>query len=339
MGVSTTAMTPEVRADEESRPLVAIVCTPGDPFGMRVRAELDALGFRTAMVDPVDEPLSRASLEAAARSVHAIAAIRGVVLQGGVEVWIADRVTGKTVLREVRGASASDAGDRESALALRVVELLRASLLETSLPSPPAGEVDATPEITEKLSLPAATYPNGTAVPAPTFRLSLAPAVLVSPGGFGASFSIDVSVAWMPSDHVGVMAFGLFPISHASVKAETGSADLSVLLAGAGARFLFTTRASRWAPTADLGLTAVVMSSAADTAIPGLQRTSSSATALSPFVRLGVAFAATPTARIRADILGGVIAQGASIQFAGQVVATWGQPFVASSLGVDFGWF
>ncbi len=92
----------------------------------------------------------------------------------GVEIWIADRVTGKTVLREM----ADDGGtpDRDAALALRAVELLRASLLEVGLPAPPPGEVPATPEIREKLRVRAPDTPPAPAQrPSPALHLSLAP--------------------------------------------------------------------------------------------------------------------------------------------------------------------
>src|SRR5262249_5220500 len=146
---------PAARADEaidEAASTIVVVCGPGDHFGLRVIAELEALGFRALIIDPLDEAASRASLEATARKAGAIAAIRAVPSARGVEVWIADRVTGKTVLREV--ASDDGALDGEGALALRAVELLRASLLEVALPAPPPGEVPATPEIRAKMQLP-----------------------------------------------------------------------------------------------------------------------------------------------------------------------------------------
>jgi hypothetical protein len=312
-----------------------------------VRAELEALGFHAILVDPSDATATRASLEEAARKVSAIAAIRGVPSQGGVEVWIADRVTGKTVLRQVRiepDPLHPDVTDPESALALRVVELLRASMLETTLPARPAGEIPNTPEITEKLGVPPLAVPvptpTPTSPPPTTLRFSLAPAVLLSPGGFGPSVSADVTVAWMPSEHVGVMAFGDFPITKRTITRAAGSADLSVVLVGAGLRALFTTRASTWTPTADLGITAVVMSSSSSSAAQGFDnRNPAAAATAAPFIRFGVAFAPTTVLRIRADVLAGVVSQGVTIQFGNQAAATWGQPFVLPSLGVDFGWF
>jgi hypothetical protein len=311
---------------------IAIVCDAADPFGVHVLAELEALGFHGVILAPDAATASRVSLENAARSAGAIAAIRAVPSERGVEVWIADRVTGKTVLREL----ASDGRqDRDASLALRVVELLRASLLEITLPKPPPGEVPAPPEVRETLALaPAPIAPP----PAPTLRFSIAPAALLSPGGVGAGGSLDLGLAWMPSEHVGLSAFAAIPFSDAHVAPPGGSVDLKVVLAGGGVRFLFTTRASRWAPTADVGLMGVSIHSDGATTSGTRARTDAKAAA-APFARLGLAFAVTPNFRVRADALTGVIAQGVSIHFAGTEVATWGRPFFLLGAGADFGWF
>ncbi len=297
-------------------------------------AELDSLGFPPVITDPGAEPTSRAALEASARQAGAIAAIRAVPSARGVEVWIVDRVTGKTVLREM--ARDDTAFDGDAALALRVVELLRASLLEVSLPVPPLGEVAVTPEIRAKLTLPAPGALDEK--PAPTLRLSLAPGVMVSAGGFGPAASLALDLAWMPSEHVGVVALGAIPLTHPQVLGAPGGADLEVLLAGGGARFVFTTPASRWAPSADVGVTAVWLHSAG-TANPGFVAGTASASTAGLFGRLGLAVAVTPLFRLRADVLAGGIPQGTSIQLAEHQVATWGKPFVLASAGVDFGWF
>lgn len=102
------------------------------PVGVRLRAELVSLGFEVELaLAPEVEP-SRASLEQAAREAGAVAALRVRASRAGVEVWVMDRVTSKTVLREV----VFTGGDDEGLVAVRAVELLRASLLEVALPGP-----------------------------------------------------------------------------------------------------------------------------------------------------------------------------------------------------------
>ncbi|WP_437756396.1 hypothetical protein [Sorangium sp. So ce1389] len=336
---------PHARADEarEGAPsTIAVVCPPGDRFGLRVVAELESLGFRAAILDPAaDGPASRASLEASAREAGAIAAIRAVPSGRGVEVWIADRVTGKTVLREMaHGAGDAGAPDGDAALALRVVELLRASLLETSLPAPPPGELPVTPEIREKLRVPAPAAlaaASSPPPPSPALRVSLAPGALLSPGGLGAAASLDLDLAVMPSEHVGVVAFAAFPLTSARLERPQLSVDLSVQLTGAGVRL--TTRADRWTPSADVGLAVVSLQGSGMVVTSGFSDGESSAMTVAPFTRLGLAFAVTPSFRLRADVLASVIAQGVSIRTAEHDIATWGRPIMLSSAGVDLGWF
>jgi hypothetical protein len=363
------------RGQATARPRVAIVSAVDDTFGLRVRAELEALGF-DARITPADpDPPSRESLEAAARAVGGIAAIRGVATTDGVEVWIADRVTGKTVLRRMvtqAQPAAGDAASRDGALAIRVVELLRASFLETLLPSAPRGEVPATRDLGEKLKLresvapladaplpvaplppspSPATPPPAPPLPAssllgatplaapPSVRLSLAAGAFLSPGGFPATLALDLALSWMPSDHVGGMIFAAFSPSPPEVSHGGSSAELSSVLAGAGARFVFTPPTSRWVPWADLGVDAVVVTSRATTTAAGFTQSSATAATPAPFGRLGLAFALTPLVRLRADVLVNVVAQGVTVQFGSTGVATWGRPIAAPTLGVDFGWF
>src|SRR5262249_41204308 len=112
---------------------------------------LEALGFQVVEMPVPSEAPAREALEAAARAAGAVAAVRLVPspTDGGIEVWIVDRVTGKTVLREVVApdVSAGGAAARASTLAVRVVELLRASLLEMDAPHPSRGELPPTPEL------------------------------------------------------------------------------------------------------------------------------------------------------------------------------------------------
>lgn len=98
----------------------------------RLRAELGAAGFEVVRIPGPVEGDPRAWMERAAQEAGAFAAATIVRSQAGAtaDLWIVDRVTRKTVVRtvEVGGAAAP------SVLAVRTVELLRASLLEASAP-------------------------------------------------------------------------------------------------------------------------------------------------------------------------------------------------------------
>jgi hypothetical protein len=105
---------------------------------VRLQGELTSVGFATeivdgAIVEGVNGGASRSWLEqvAALRGVDAVVAIVGDVSPDSVEVWVIDKVTGKSVVRRVpfepRSARAPET------LAIRAIELLRSSFLEIDL--------------------------------------------------------------------------------------------------------------------------------------------------------------------------------------------------------------
>jgi hypothetical protein len=341
---SAHAEDPPASASLAPSTTIVVLAVPGDRFARVLVAELESLGFHPILIDPETAPASRGSLESAARAQSAMAAIRAVPSASGVEIWIADRVTGKTVLREIPNERGSPEVD--DALALRVVELLRASLLEITLEAPSRGDVPATLEIADKLRVPRPSSETPPAPdPPPALRLSLGAGALISPGGFGATASFTVGLAWMPSAHIGACALASVPLSRASVAADEGSADLSVLLVGGGARFSLASPESAWSPTIDVGFLAASIRSEGTPAPFYFARKSTAVTA-APFVRVGLGYSPTPKLRLRADVLTGILAPGVVIQFsqygadyAPQEVARWGTPFVLSTAGVDFGWF
>jgi hypothetical protein len=105
---------------------------------VRVKGELTSVGFATQMVDApsggaAGDRGSRAWLEqlAGARGADAVVAIIGSVAPDSVEVWVVDKVTGKSVVRSV--PFEPKAQRASETLAIRAIELLRSSFLEIDL--------------------------------------------------------------------------------------------------------------------------------------------------------------------------------------------------------------
>jgi hypothetical protein len=171
--------------------------------------------------------------------------------------------------------------------------------------------------------------------------MSVEAAALSKPPRPHSAASLELGLAWVPTEHVGVLGFVAIPLSHPLVNdpAGTGTAELTVWLAGGGLRFLFLSRASRLAPTLDVGVAAAVLGVKGANASPGFVPEASSAAVAAPYLRLGSAYGITNNLRFRADLLLGTTVRGASVRFAQQNVASWGQPFVLVSTGLDFGWF
>src|SRR5262245_61545358 len=82
-------------ADDNSGRRVLLGEPDHDPFLERVGAEIAGLGFSLLRAD------SNGPLEAAARAAQAVAAIRVLPSRKGVEVWMADATSGRSLLRQV----------------------------------------------------------------------------------------------------------------------------------------------------------------------------------------------------------------------------------------------
>lgn len=114
-------------------------------FG-RLKGELITYDFEVVVLDASDAEPSPRRLAQAAEQARAVASVSLVRSQGlaTADVWISDRVTGKTTMRTI---ATSANGEASSVLAVRAVDLLRTSLREfPSGEEPPADVVGANPD-------------------------------------------------------------------------------------------------------------------------------------------------------------------------------------------------
>ena len=144
-----TALQPHGRARAEQRVLVLLLRpVPTSEILaetiLRIKSELTTGGFEVAVVDSEGAqpgPDLRALMERSGQGLapSATIGIFGNLEQGPAELWVVDRITGKTVVRRLEVQATSDRRISE-VLAIRAQELLRASLvellLETSRPAP-----------------------------------------------------------------------------------------------------------------------------------------------------------------------------------------------------------
>jgi hypothetical protein len=100
---------------------------------VRMHGELVSVGFDVQIVASSAGTDPRASLEqtASGSNVDAVVALLGDATPGPVEVWVIDRVTGKSVVRRIPNQPESNRA--AEILAIRAIELLRASLLEVAM--------------------------------------------------------------------------------------------------------------------------------------------------------------------------------------------------------------
>ena len=139
-------------------PKVILVRPPAAPAAVtealvRLRGELVAAGFDAQVVEQVLGADVRASLEklspAAAGAATALVAVVASAEPGSAELWVIDRVTGKTVVRRVN-AGATDPPRMAEVLSVRAVELLRASFLELAIATPPDNNAPPSTPVVER---------------------------------------------------------------------------------------------------------------------------------------------------------------------------------------------
>jgi hypothetical protein len=124
-------------------PRVVLVRPPAAPPSVtealvRLRGELLAAGFEAEVVElplgaDVRDSLERLTPPAPnGAAPTALVAVVASAEPGTAELWVIDRVTGKTVVRRVNAGTA-DSSRAAEVLAVRAVELLRASFLELAV--------------------------------------------------------------------------------------------------------------------------------------------------------------------------------------------------------------
>lgn len=167
-GVSICVVSSVALADPASRVVVVRSAHPSatvDEANTRLRAELTASGFEVVSVDAKEGLDPRESVENP--ELRSVAALSIVNTKEGtaIDLWVADRLTQKTLVRRIDVASPSS---RSSAvvLAIRAVELLRASLLEAESARAVPADVARFVHAPIAPALPVAPIPPA-AVPAP----------------------------------------------------------------------------------------------------------------------------------------------------------------------------
>jgi len=215
----------------------------------RLQAELVAAGFvvdmeETTATDPRDE------LESGGSQSFASIAILRSGSQAVTDVWVVDRISGKTLIRRVE-AGAEPGPTAARTLAIRAVELLRASLLEVSVRLPQ--EVEAQRE-GKTVPIDVARWMQPTASPGHAltgWSVELGAATSLTKGfgpalGPSAGVARAVATGWI----VGVRWVG--PTFGPELRSPVASADVRQMMALAEIRLAYGT--GRVAPLTTLGL-------------------------------------------------------------------------------------
>lgn len=325
-------------ADEIS-PAEAAVAAPAPPEEPRVvlvtdhsdaallmllRAELRALGISVVEVERGKDDFVPADLRAAARSLGAVAAFRVLVSSGTVEVWIADRVTGKVVLREIL-AQGDGTRVNERVVVAQAIELLRASLMEIEAPHVSRGEVPAPQALAQVSGFP---------VERERFWLSLAPTAMWSPGGPGPSLGGSLGLGLRAWRFLGVAVDAGSAVMPSRLTRPSGTAEITTRWLGADVLALRPPGAGPWRPRAGLGAVAVF------TALRGLavaprQGYDVTLVTMAPTLHADLGYAITKNLRVTAGVGLMVPLAFSTLVFEKETVGTYGRVLVLGTVGVE----
>jgi hypothetical protein len=222
----------------------------------RIREELTAGGFEVSSVDPGPrrDPVSLArSMDAQAGAV-AVIALSGDPGQPGAELWILDRVGVTPEVRRVP-ASSEDPDRLPEVLAIRTIEVLKASalklLVEASATAPAPAVVRATP-----IAPPPAPGP-------PAFGLEAGISVVESVGGPGPAAlplaRARVRLGDLLAARLTITALGSRP----RVRADAGSASVAQSF-GMAELVLGLRPGRRWRPVLTVGAGALRVESSGE---------------------------------------------------------------------------
>jgi hypothetical protein len=216
-----------LRAEDTASGRVLLIEQGRDPFLEQVGAEVEKLGF-TLLRSHANGPL-----EAAARAEGALCAIRMLPSRTGVEVWMADATSGRSLLRQVVVDERPGGPDRDL-IALQTAELLRTSLLgesassEAPQPRPaPAPTPAAQPRAPDETAATesGASHTRNTGV-------QLSAGALYGPGGADAAVELGVSLQHFFSERWGLGLDLSLPIGGATLSGIEGSAQLHPYFSG-----------------------------------------------------------------------------------------------------------
>jgi hypothetical protein len=328
--VALGALFTSLSSAEEALRVVVIRGEKETTTSRRLEAELRSLGLVVIGRAFPGRRDTHALLEQAARGEGAIAAVHVIAQGTKAELWIADRVTNKTVLREI-AIESQDRNRADDSIAVGVAELLRASLMEVNAPSPARGAYASTPKLRELGYARSARDPREHDA---RLWLNLGTGAELGIRGSGPSMIGHVRAGWTPERGFGLELLGGVTLIPALIERSTGRARVSSEWLGAGATFSWSNRNSNWSARAGMGVLGVHVRARGESAAAPLRAVTETATSAGPYVHGGPAFG-SDSFRIRLNAGALVLLTPPTVRFAEEAVALWGAPSLFVDLGFE----
>jgi hypothetical protein len=309
----------------------------------RIGAELKALEIEVIVVSVSGTNRStHQELRRIAQEHGAFAAVRIIPSADEAEVWVMDRVTGKTLVREI--VSGKDAGSFEDAISLGTVELLRASLLEVSSVTALKGDVSTPTEVKALLLPPSPTTPLAKPQttrldetkayrPKAYLQIGILPSVDFGVKQLTTGTSIELDLKIMSRNGWGAELLGRSPFSAQRVHQHDGSAEIRTQQFGILG--FYAPQQVQWSPTLSLGFIAANVTSDGQADAP-FRTQKQSRLRVMPALRIGIGYRFLPAVVLRTDATLGYSLAPLEIHIAGKNAADFGRPLLALGAGLEF---
>jgi hypothetical protein len=327
-------LAPEARAAEAKIVLLSLEkCCPCEAWPEAeetTRQELLGYDFTVEVVDgnAISEKDRRIELFEIAKQHDATCALRIVRLTGeeggGVDLWITDRITGKMVYRQIPIELAGDP-EPASTVALRVVELLRASLMELQLPEMTPHTPPPEP-VTKLVYVPRPPKPEG------PVGLATGASILGSTGGTGVQGAVHWNAGYRFLPFLSVELEGLVSFASKEIQNEHHSTSFDV--ATVRSWLLWTIRPR--------GVVRPVLGAGAGIMFPWSKEVGHSGDLIKEYAIVAYfgtsaqcIFALSRSFWIRASVKVGAAAPPVKILFNTEPVATFGLPLIEGQLSLE----
>jgi hypothetical protein len=298
--------------------VLLVVDRASDPIIERIRAEVNALGLTIVARPP------SGALEADARAQKAAAAIRALPSRNGVELWMADVTTGRTLTRQLV-IDETPGGPDYNLIALQTAEILRTSLFRHEDKTPPPA-----PQPMVATAPPSQPSP---ALPAMHIEGTASAGTLFSLGGVGPSLQAWLSLGLRSPRGYLLSVDASAPIARGSLSGPEGSALVSAYLAGLRLSKGFIRDQSNWDLRAGAGVGALYLRIVGE---PDLSLTERDVSTLLGYAygTVDAGWKPSESTRIGATLMLATTVKGTDVRFAGNQAGTFGKLILGAAVGL-----
>ena len=307
----------------DRRRVLLLVDTAADPFIDRIRSEIVSLGLEI-----IARP-AQGQIEARARAEQAVAAVRILPARNGVEVWMADATSGRSLLRQVI-VDETPGGPNQDVVALQTAELLRTGLFAAPPPAP-ANSAPAAPVIVQNAP-PLSPGESG---------LRAGVELLYSAGGASPAWQAWFSFQHMWSRRVGFAIDVSAPFRRGTMSGPEGTADVGAIVAGAQLLARFISKGERVVFTTGLGAGFVsLLTDGYPSQLGSAQLESNSSTAYTGlgYARITLGWKLSTWLGVGMSGLAGTTVARVHVRFAGNDAGDWGVPLLGAALFAQVDW-